>query len=313
MTARSQSGRCPVITLFCVLLLLLPAQVRNQTVADIYANNRSIVDLTVEELRRSYPEELGDLEPAEDQDHLRTILQKAGDNVDLFFRNLPRTAAREKVRIERLRSDGKVDEHSERSFNYVIEARPEGDGFQVEEFRSDSKGHPLPREKLRGFSISTSGFTAAGIVFHPNYQIISRFRYLGRQSSDGKAYLIGFAQKPETGVFVGAFRVEGMPPNPVYFQGLAWIDPETFQILRLRTDLLVPRTDIGLVRQTSEIWFHEVRFTEVAQSFWLPREVVVTATSYDQRFRSRHQYSEYIVFVVESRDKLEMPKIKKTT
>jgi hypothetical protein len=99
-------------------------------------------------------------------------------------------------------------------------------------------------------------------------------------------------------------------PVPLLYQGLVWLDPGNFEILRMRTDLLARRTDIGLTRQTSEIWFSEVRFQSVPQSFWLPREVVVTSESSGWLFRNVHRYSDYRVFTVEAQDKVKPPKKK---
>jgi hypothetical protein len=79
----------------------------------------------------------------------------------------------------------------------------------------------------------------------------------------------------------------------------------------MRTDLLAPRSDVLLARQTTEIWYQEVHFADVPQVFQLPREVLVTTDFNGQTYRNRHRYSDYVVFSVESRDKLEQPRIKK--
>jgi hypothetical protein len=75
----------------------------------------------------------------------------------------------------------------------------------------------------------------------------------------------------------------------------------------MRIDLLAPRTDVQLFRQTTEIWFNEVHFKDSPQAFWLPREVMVTVEWGGRNYRNRHLYSEYLVFSVESLDKLEQP------
>jgi len=95
------------------------------------------------------------------------------------------------------------------------------------------------------------------------------------------------------------------------YQGFAWVDPQSHQILRMRTDLLAPRSDVRLPRQTTEIRFGEVHFDSYSQAFWLPREVLVTVEYERQIYRNRHLYSDYLVFLVESKDKLEQPRIKK--
>jgi hypothetical protein len=316
---RSRNGLWRTIFgLFLLALGIFPSDSRLQiprfqapTMAEIYAKAKTVVDLSDEQLRRNYPEELADLVSDEKQEELNHILFQVGESVDRFFSDFPKTGAKERVRMERLGNSGIVEESNERSFNYLFELRRERNEFNVEEFRTDNNGRPLPRERLAGFSYLTSGYAASCIFFHPRFQPVSRFRYLGKQGSGPKAYVVAFAQKPEMGVSMSNFQVEGRPPEMLFLQGLAWIAPDTFQIVQLRTDLLAPRIDIGLTRQTSQIWFSEVRFVSPSQSFWLPREVIVTAESMGKKFRNRHRYTEYTLFVVESLDKLEAPRIKK--
>ena len=109
-----------------------------------------------------------------------------------------------------------------------------------------------------------------------NYQSFSCFRYLGRQRSDPYDCVIAFAQRTGAGSAAGTFQIEGKPAEPIFYQGLAWMDPQTNQVVRMPTDLLAPRTDIVLEKQSTEIWFCEVHFKGVSHALWLPREVVDT-------------------------------------
>ena len=81
--------------------------------------------------------------------------------------------------------------------------------------------------------------------------------------------------------------------------------------MRMRADLLAPRMDVFLARQTAEIWFREVRFSTSPQAFWLPREVVITMVWKGQTYKNHHLYSDYRVFSVVSDGKLQRPIIKK--
>jgi len=92
------------------------------------------------------------------------------------------------------------------------------------------------------------------------------------------------------------------------YQGLMWIDPETFQVLRMKSDLLAPRTDVWLDRQTTDIEFQEVRFPD-DQKLWLPREVRVDAVYLRTRYRNRHRYSDYKRFTVASKDEIKRPTV----
>ena len=101
-------------------------------------------------------------------------------------------------------------------------------------------------------------------------------------------------------------------PAVILYQGLAWVDRRTCQIVRIRTDLLTPRTDLGLLRQTTEVRFGEVHFQSTPETFWVPQEVVITNSVTNGRtYRNRHHYSDFQVFLVESSEKIELPKIKK--
>jgi hypothetical protein len=83
-------------------------------------------------------------------------------------------------------------------------------------------------------------------------------------------------------------------------QGLAWIDSETFQILRITTWLLAPRKDISLSSQTSTVDFYPVQPSGFEKVLWLPGDVTVTLVSRGTKVRNTHRYSNYKLFRVES-------------
>jgi hypothetical protein len=70
----------------------------------------------------------------------------------------------------------------------------------------------------------------------------------------------------------------------------------------MRTDLLAPRYDIMLARQTSEVELGEVRLEGAPQSLWLPRKVVVTIDWQHTIYRNQHRYRNYKLFSVETRE-----------
>ena len=85
----------------------------------------------------------------------------------------------------------------------------------------------------------TSGFVSAPLVFHPAYQSGSSFRLLGRQKVKGRnTFVIAYAQDPAKSRLSGNFQRTDI--STTYTQGLAWIDAENYQIIRLTSDLLRP-------------------------------------------------------------------------
>jgi hypothetical protein len=150
----------------------------------------------------------------------------------------------------------------------------------------------------------TAGFAMTCMHFSTALQKAARYRYLGRDAQAPYAHVVAFAQNPDALEYTTLFNMKGASVT-LRHQGIAWIDPETFQIVRLRTDLLEPFFELGLMQTTTEISYNEVQFTSSATPLWLPREVLVTIRWNGKNFSNRHRYSDYRLFTVETREKTE--------
>jgi hypothetical protein len=179
--------------------------------------------------------------------------------------------------MERLHRDGSVAEAHNQDFQYLVLTKAQKASHRnFEEYRTDGTGSRAVQGGLGGRFMVTQGFAAASLHFHPTFRRGCNFRYLGRQSVNGRDhFILAFAQRPETAEVLESFRV-GQVGTVVLIQGLAWVDASTYQIRRLRTDLLRPLPLIHLDRQTTDISFKEVFFTDVKSELWLPRQVAVT-------------------------------------
>jgi hypothetical protein len=264
-----------------------------------YAHVRSIVDYSPLELKHKYFY-LKHLEPARSQEALPGILKQVGENVDLLFKNFPNTTCKEIVYSSRLKNDGSFTQGLSQEFNYVILARPEGGQDEFQEYRTDSKGQPMSPAVMGGASLLTEGFASMPVHFLPRYQSQSHFLYLGHEMIKKKETLVSaFAQIFGKAREVGLVNVAGQNAL-ILTQGVAWIDPETFQILRLRTEHLAPRPDVGLRQQTTDINFGPVRFKNSPATLWLPRQVSVLVTWTDFTFHNIHNYSHFRLFQVQT-------------
>ena len=220
--------------------------------------------------------ELKGIEASPNQQELPGILQKTGAGVKSFFGAFQNTSSVEEIREERLAKDGKPKDILTEKFQYLLLARPEKWGFGLEEFRTNSHGDRTAPVGLGSGLMVTSGFASASLLFHPEYQSGASFRYLGRQTvNNHDCYVLAFAQDSKRAQMVERFNTSDGSVL-VLFQGLAWIDSGTYEIIRLRTDLLTPQTQIRLQRQTTEITYDPVQFKQVASALWLPSEVAVT-------------------------------------
>jgi tetratricopeptide (TPR) repeat protein len=284
------------------------AQIENQKqIAAAYKNAKPKGNQALDYLHHC-PRDLVGLEPATDQAQLDSILSAVGKTVAESFTNFPNTSSLEQVHEEKSQRKQKSALTLEQKFRYLCftPAQTWGPGFN--EYRTDLSGRQSWLHGLDSGFMLTSGFASASLVFHPKYQSQAEFRYIGRQKVNGRdAYVVAFAQQPEKAQFAGVFR-SGETTKTTFSQGLAWIDSETYQITRLRTDLLQPLQEISLERETTEIAYGEVHFKGMAEGFWVPQQVTVTVDWNGRHLRNEHRYSEFKLFQVEATEKLGTPK-----
>ncbi|HLY59945.1 MAG TPA: hypothetical protein VKV95_04195 [Terriglobia bacterium] len=245
--------------------------------------------------------EIKGLEPANNQDALPLILGRAGANVEAFFRNFMSTMSVEEIHQKRMGVNSREDINNTKS-NYLLLVDPDQVEPGFKEYRTDSKGKPVMMSSSGDFLV-TSGFASDSIYFEPKYQSGTTFRYLGQKMVNKRELLlVGFAQRPDPKHALSGFQF-GDQSVPILVQGVAWIDPANYQIVRLRTDLLAPQAEVRLERLTTDISYREVQFSDSPVAMWLPHEVIVTVKYENTLFQNQHRYTHYKHFNVETGSK----------
>ncbi|MBZ5515483.1 MAG: hypothetical protein LAN62_11730, partial [Acidobacteriia bacterium] len=315
-------------------------QVQDRLSLEPYAKVKSVLTESPQELVKTIPELRG-IPITSDQTELPGLLKKVGEGVEAFFKNFPNTVSLEQVHQERLGKDGKVARALDQDFQYLLLASAEKWGLGIEEHRTTPKGEIAALSGLDQGLMLTAGFASASLLFHPANQDGVGFRYLGRQTSDGEdankssgvqeilttsdgrklllkpngtwkdvkeelppgkgMHVIAFAQKPEKARTTERFKTD-TGSALVLVQGVAWIDPTTYQVVRLRTNLLAPQATVRLERQTTEIHYQQVPFKGMVAALWLPQEVTVTVDWKGRVYRNWHRYSDFKVFNVETKE-----------
>jgi hypothetical protein len=269
---------------------------------EIYKRAKRLIDWTPRQIHHC--PFLHKLRPAGSQDQLRMVLERVGQTVTLLFHDFPRIACDEEVLSETSLRDPLAPEKRRnaklRKFRYIVIPWPVGDFPAFDEYRTDLKGNPLDDPSLGDFFWITFDFASTWLYLSPANQHVSRFRHFGIETiRKRECHVVGFAQDPERARSVGELRMGGKSVV-LLVQGLAWIDSETFQVLRIKTWLLAPRTDIGLTNQTSTVDFYPVQPSAFERVLWLPGDVVVMMDYRDNWFRNTHHYSNYKLFRVDS-------------
>jgi len=253
------------------------------------------------------------LEPAKDQAQLTSILDAAGAKILELIKNFPNTSSLEAIHQEKLGRTGGVHGEQNEKFRYLCMVPREAGQPGFVEYRADFSGNAaVPKGVSEGFMLTT-GFSSTTFIFHPLYRSESTFRFLGRQNVNGRnAFVVAFAQIPGKARINGNFQT-GPTLATTLSQGLAWIDPDSYEILRLHTELLAPLPELRLRKETLNIDFNAVHFTHLQQALWLPKEVTVTLDWNGKVLRNRHEYSDFRIFNVEASEKVGEPKNSKDT
>ena len=282
-----------------------------------YANAHPYSEEPLERLRELVPELKG-LQPSLDQKGLPMILQHAGQRVDSFFRDTPNLIADEHVTQKEIRSIGAdytIGAYysigadylaQEIRDEYLILLHGDRNEAQFNEYRMDKKGNRVDElstgRPFRSRFFVTHGFALSCVYFSTAFQSESTFRYLGEQRIGSQnTYVVAFAQRPGHATMSETVRGSGGAEVQMLVQGVAWVDKSNFQIIKIQTDLLAPRPQVGLDRQTTEVTLSEVRFLGIASPLWLPKVVKVDIRFYGLNFRNEHQYANYRRYRVSSK------------
>ena len=278
----------------------------------------NIIDYSIPELVAKYPE-LRKVAFADDQEVLPELLKNVGEGVEVLFRDIPNTCSVEDVRSEVLDPQGNVVRIASKRFQYLLIAHRANekadaggksgsnpgkfahDSVIIEEFRTSPNGKEENILEWTNSFVVTKDFASIPLYLHPLYRDETKYRYLGRDA-DG-THVIAFAQDPAIARIHGSAADMTGKTLPTFLHGFVWVDPQTYQILRMRTDSL-PGIDSGDLRYaTTHLTFENVSFSAASRSLRLPHEVLVlTEWLGGIRVRNRHRYSNYRLFTVNAEE-----------
>jgi hypothetical protein len=291
------------------------AQLPAPNESDRYANAHPYFDDPLPQLIKRVPE-LKHVHEARSQTELPIILKNTGERVDDFFRHVTDLTAREDISLTRLRQElpsSRPELTGERvRDSYLILRHGSKTRADIVEYRTDAKGANFEQAVVKKGYVVTSGFALDCNYFATGFQDESSFRYLGEQLLEGReTYVVGFSQKPEKATLSVKMKGRDGVPAHILVQGIAWIDKGNFQIVRMRTDLLAPRWDVGLNQQTTEVTLSKIQLADVAAPLWLPSivKVYVEFTThngsvdefFELSYKNEHRYSDYQRYRVSSK------------
>jgi Tfp pilus assembly protein PilF len=237
---------------------------------------------------------------------LDEVIQKAEKRVEEFVGNVDRYTATESLIHESINKWGLASSRETRKFDYVAsieEVQPRF--FNFEEYR---KSHTSEEEFPDG--VATLGLPALALIFHPYHSGNFEMNCEGLARWNGRiAWQVHFRQRPDKPNTIRSYRIGySSPSHPVALKGRAWIDAESYQIVRLETDMVAPLPEIRLVADRTVIEYGPVHFRERNVDMWLPSSAEVYSDWRGKRFHRRHSFSNYLLFAVDDKQRISAPK-----
>jgi tetratricopeptide (TPR) repeat protein len=242
---------------------------------------------------------------------LDDVVQKAGQRIEEFVTNVDRFVATESVSHETINRSGLVSAPETRKFDYMVSIQEVRKGFfNVEEFRT--VGNTFG--EFPG-GVDTNGLPAMVLIFHP-YNVGSfdlTCEGLARWNG-GLAWQVHFRQRPDKPNTMRKYRLGAMGRSvPVSLKGRAWIAADTYQVVRLETQMLAPVPEIHLAADSTVIEYGPVHFRERNMDMWLPQSADVYSDWRGRRFHRRHSFSKYLLSSVDDQQHISAPKTAEDT
>ena len=235
---------------------------------------------------------------------LPQILQLTGKRVLEFSELLDRFSATEKLQHESLNEFGLAIRTEQLKFNYLVTVREVKPGvFDVSEFRDGSNALDIFPEH-----VATLGTVALVFVFHPNYSDDFDFRCEGQTHQGGHlAWQIHFQQKTDVQSRLRSYQL-GNRYFRVGVKGRAWIAADSFQILRMESDLVNQVSAIRLNAEHQDITYGAVSLKERDIVLWLPFFAETYLDFNGHRIHRRQELSNFVFFWIEDAPHVKPPK-----
>ena len=232
------------------------------------------------------------------------VLAGTGRRMSEFVSTLEKFTATETVEHYTVRRSGEMEKLERREFAYVVTVSRNVMGtFLLEEFRNGSTD---PR--LFPAQVATLGLPALALVFHPEISGDFNFQCEGLGSWEGRqVWQVHFKQRSDR-----QKRMRGYQVNERFhsesLEGRAWIDPGSFQVVRLETELEQPIPEIRLRIEHTAIDYAPKRFSLSEQEIWLPLTAELYVERNDRRFYRKHAFSDFRLFNVETSQAVQAPR-----
>jgi Flp pilus assembly protein TadD len=240
------------------------------------------------------------------------VLKNASERVQELPAVVDRYTATEVLHHEDVSTSGYADRVADLSFNYVASVREiknkYGESIDVQEYRNGSTGTEMFPNQM-----ASVGLPSIVLIFHPMLASDFEMKCEGLSRAHGNfAWQVYFRQREDKESRIRRYRMGGHV-FPIALKGRAWIDANTFQVVRLETDLREAHPELRLNAEHLVMEYGPVNFKSRKEELWLPTSADYYAILRGHRFHRRHGFTDYVLFSIDDKQNIGEPPKQKTT
>jgi tetratricopeptide (TPR) repeat protein len=236
---------------------------------------------------------------------LPQILKATSERTQVLIENLQRFSANERIEQIDLDKNGKTRNITSQVANYVAQIQENSSGYPtIREYRSESSAG-------RRRSVVDTGTAAFALMFHPTH--LGHFNFLCEGLTELRglpAWQVRFEEKSEPDESFQAIQIGGSLYLP-RFKGRAWMGTDTFEVLRIETDLVSAVPQIDLRREHFIIEYAPAEFQNHAIRLWLPDHTFLYMEYRGHRYQRVHNFSQFQLFSVDATQAIKEPMVNK--
>lgn len=232
-----------------------------------------------------------------------SVIEAAGAHVTELVSHLNSIDATEELIHQPLDEIGRPIETDKKFFDYLVTIGDVRPGMlQVKELRNGTDD-----PKIFPGGLATLGVPALALAFHPDIRGDYNMTCEGLGNLRGRpAWIVHFVQKIGKPGRLRAYRINGID-HVLNIEGRAWIEKDSFQILRVETDLVHPMPEIELLSDHMEVNYEAVYFRGKGETFWLPSSAQMYFEFRKQRYQRSVTLSHYRLFDVGANQRIDQP------
>lgn len=228
------------------------------------------------------------------------VVDGVGDRMIQLVDDVARFSAIEDLLHEELDELGNPLTRVTRKFNYMVSISSNRPGFlAVDEYRTEKSGLEESPDH-----IATRGLPTLAFVFHPVLSVDFQIACEGLGQWNGRAtWLLHFRQRDDRPNRLHEYKVGGFT-YPANLKGRAWVAADTFQIVRIESELVNPMPKLQILNEHQTVEYGPVLFQKTNTELWLPKKAEIYLDMHKHHYFRRNSFDHFMLFSVDSEEKV---------